>query len=96
MYSQRRATMGNAKTELMQFKVTPHEREVIEKRAKKEKMTVSEFVRAALLMEMVLLGDIQALKIVATTIGRQAVKALYKRADQISAASEKLGVAEKT
>ena len=88
--------MGTAKTELMQFKVTPHERQVIEKRANKEKMSVSEYVRAALLMEMVLSGDTQALKIVATTIGQKAVKALYKRADQISAASEKMGLAEES
>lgn len=86
--------MGTAKTELMQFKVTPHEREVIENRAKKEKMNVSEYVRAALLMDMVLSGDTQALKIVATTIGQKAVKALHKRADQISAASKKMGLAE--
>ena len=86
--------MGTAKTELMQFKVTPHERQVIEKRAHKEKMSVSEYVRAALLMDMVLSGDTQALKIVVTTIGQKAVKALHKRADQISAASKKMGLAE--
>ena len=88
--------MGTAKTELMQFKVTPHERKVIENRAHKENMSVSEYVRAALLMDMVLSGDTQALKIVATTIGQKAVKALHKRADQISAASKKMGLAEES
>ena len=82
--------MGNVKTELMQFKVTAEERALIEKCAKREKLTVSEWVRGALLMEMVLLGELKALKIVATTIGSKAVKALYRRADQITAASEKL------
>lgn len=84
--------MSSARTELMQFKVSPEERALIEKCAKKEKMTVSEYVRASLLMEMVLDGELQALKIVAATIGKRAVKGLYKRADQISQVSEKLAI----
>ncbi len=76
------------KTELMQFKVTPQERTPIEKCDKKQGMTVSEYVRACLLMEMVLDGEMQALKIVATTIGRKAVKALHKRAEQLEAIGE--------
>lgn len=87
--------MGPARTELMQFKVSPEERALIEKCAKKEKMTVSEYVRASLLMEMVLSGELQALKIVAATIGQKAVKALHRRADQISEASERLQLTEK-
>lgn len=87
--------MSSARTELMQFKVTPEERELITRCAKRQKMTVSDYVRACLLMEMVLDGELQALKIVATTIGQKAVKALHKRADQISAASEKMGLVEK-
>jgi len=39
-------------------------------------------------MEMVLDGEMQALKIVATTIGRKAVKALQKRAEQLQALGE--------
>jgi hypothetical protein len=77
-----------AKSELMQFKVTPQERVLIEKCAKKQDMSVSEYVRACLLMEMVLDGELQAIKIVATTIGRKAVKALQKRAQQLEAIGE--------
>jgi hypothetical protein len=77
-----------AKSELMQFKVTPEERALIEKCAKKQDMSVSEYVRACLLMEMVLDGEVQAIKIVATTIGRKAVKALQKRAAQLEAIGE--------
>ena len=80
--------MGSAKSELMQFKVTPEERKLIEKCAQKQDMTVSEYVRACLLMEMVLDGETKAIKIVASTIGRQAVKALQKRARQLEALGE--------
>lgn len=80
--------MSSARTELMQFKVSPDERALIEKCAKKAKMTVSEYVRASLLMEMVLDGEIQAMKIVATTIGRKAIKALEKRAEQLAVIGE--------
>jgi hypothetical protein len=51
-------------------------------------MSVSEYVRACLLMEMVLDGEMQAIKIVASTIGRKAVKALQKRAQQLEAIGE--------
>lgn len=77
-----------ARTELMQFKVTPAERSLIEKCARKQDMSVSEYVRACLLMEMVLDGEMQAIKIVASTIGRKAVKALQKRAEQLEAIGE--------
>jgi hypothetical protein len=80
--------MADARSELMQFKVTPQERALIEKCAKKQDASVSEYVRACLLMEMVLDGEMQAIKIVASTIGRKAVKALQKRAQQLEAIGE--------
>jgi uncharacterized protein (DUF1778 family) len=80
--------MGSAKSELMQFKVTPEERKLIEKCAQKQDMTVSEYVRGCLLMEMILDGEVAAMKIVASTIGRKAVKALQKRARQLEALGE--------
>ncbi len=80
--------MPEIRSELMQFKMTPQERTLVEKCAKKQGMSVSEYVRACLLMEMVLDGELQAIKIVATTIGRKAVKALHKRAEQLEAIGE--------
>lgn len=80
--------MTEVRSELMQFKVTPQERALIEKCARNQAMSVSEYVRASLLMEMVLDGEMQAIKIVATTIGRKAVKALHKRAEQLEALGE--------
>lgn len=80
--------MSVVKSELLQFKVTPEERALIEKCAKKQDMTVSEYVRASLLMEMVLDGEVAALRIVAASVGRQAVKALQKRAAKLAALGE--------
>jgi predicted nucleotidyltransferase component of viral defense system len=68
----------------MQFKVTPEERKLIEKVAKKKDFTVSEYVRASVIMDMVLDGEVGAMKIVVDTIGRKAVQALRKRADQLA------------
>jgi uncharacterized protein (DUF1778 family) len=77
--------MTEVRSELMQFKVTPQERKLIERCAQKEKTTVSDYIRGSLLMEMVLDGEIEALKIIATTIGRKAVKAMQKRAERFRA-----------
>lgn len=76
--------MGPARSELMQFKVTPEERRLIEKCAKKQGHTVSEFVRAAVIMDMVLEGEVGAMKVVVDSIGRKAVQALRKRADRLA------------
>ena len=46
---------------------------------------MSDYIRGSLLMEMVLDGEIEALKIIATTIGRKAVKAMQKRAERFRA-----------
>ena len=76
--------MGPSRTELMQFKVTPKEKELIEACAKKQGDSVSEYVRAAVLMDMILEGNVGALKIAVDTIGRKAVQLLRKRADRLS------------
>ena len=76
--------MGPSRTELMQFKVTPKERELIEKSAKKQNLSVSEYVRAAVIMDMILEGNVGAMKIAVDTIGRKAVQVLRKRADRLA------------
>jgi hypothetical protein len=76
--------MGPARTELMQFKVTPEEKKLIEKVAKKKDFTVSEYVRASVIMDMVLDGEVGAMKIVVDTIGRKAVQLLNKRAERLA------------
>jgi uncharacterized protein (DUF1778 family) len=68
----------------MQFKVTPKEKELIETCAKKQGDTVSEYVRAAVLMDMILEGNVGAMKIAVDTIGRKAVQLLNKRAERLA------------
>jgi ribosome biogenesis protein Nip4 len=80
-------TMGPSRTELMQFKATPYEKKVIEDFVRKRGDTVSEYVRSAVIMDMVLEGEVKAMKIVVDTIGRKAVQLLNKRAKRL----EKLG-----
>ena len=76
--------MGPSRTELMQFKVTPKERELIEKCADKQGLSVSEYVRAAVMMDMILEGNVGAMKIAVDTIGRKAVQLLNKRAERLA------------
>lgn len=76
--------MGLSRTELMQFKVTPEERKLIDRCAQKQGLSVSEYVRAAVLMDMILEGNVGAMKIAVDTIGRKAVQLLRKRADRLS------------
>ena len=67
------------KTQMMQFRVNEEEKALIEKCAKKAGMTVSEYIRACMLMEMVIDGEVAALRIIGRTIGMKAVDALKKR-----------------
>jgi hypothetical protein len=67
------------KTTMMQFRVNEEEKELIERCAKHARMTVSEYIRASLLMEMVIDGEVQALKIIGRTIGLKAMDALSRR-----------------
>jgi hypothetical protein len=67
------------KTTMMQFRVNDEEKALIEKCAKKEGMTVSEYIRASMLMSMVMDGEVQALKIIGRTIGMKAMDALSRR-----------------
>ncbi len=70
---------GPMKTTMMQFRVNDEEKALIEKCAKKEGMTVSEYIRASMLMSMVMDGEVQALKIIGRTIGMKAMDALSRR-----------------
>lgn len=60
------------KTETLQFKVTDHERKLIERCAQDEGTTVSKYVRGAVLMSLVMDGKAEAIKIVAREVGEKA------------------------
>lgn len=68
------------RTEVMQFRVTPKERALIEKYANKDGVTVSQYVRGTLVMDMAIVqGDVQAMKIVFATIGKAASDSIKKK-----------------
>jgi hypothetical protein len=67
------------KTEVMQFRVSPREKVLIEKCAKKEGMTVSDYVRSCMLMEMIIDGEGEALKIVMATLGRKGIEGMKRK-----------------
>ena len=67
------------KTQMMQFRVNDEEKELIEKCAKKAGMEVADYIRVSLLMEMVIAGEVQAIKIIGRRIGMKAMDALSRR-----------------
>ena len=67
------------KTQMMQFRVTDDEKGLIEKCAAKAGMTVSEYIRACMLMEMMIDGEVQAMKIIGRALGVKAMDALRRR-----------------
>ena len=52
------------KTQMMQFRVNEEEKKLIEKCAKDAGMEVADYIRVSLLMEMVMRGEVQAIKII--------------------------------
>lgn len=56
------------RTEVMNFRVTPKEREIIERHAEKEGCTVAKYLRFAVLMDMSLSGNTEAMKIVFSAV----------------------------
>lgn len=65
------------KTEVMNFRVTPKEREIIEKHAETEGFTVAQYLRATVLMDMAVSGNVEAMKIVFSVVSegvKEAVK----------------------
>jgi hypothetical protein len=49
---------------VVNFKVTPAEQKMIERHAKKADMTVSDYVRTTLYLDMVMAGDLEAIRLV--------------------------------
>jgi len=49
---------------IVNFKVTPREQKLIERHAKKEGVTVSDYVRNTVYLDMVMAGDVEAIRIV--------------------------------
>lgn len=82
--------MENMRDEVMQFRVTTREKALIEKCAKKDGMTVSDYVRVGMLMQMIIDGEGQALKIVMTTLGRIALEGMKRKLKYAESTAEKV------
>jgi hypothetical protein len=63
---------------LIAFRVSAQERKMIEKGAKRHKMDVSDYVRSCVYFDLVMDGDVEALKFTAVGV-RQAVAARVRR-----------------
>lgn len=67
------------RSENMLFRVTKAEKELIAKWAKKSAMTPSEYIRATVLMGMVVEGEPEAIKIVMKAVGTAAVATIKSK-----------------
>lgn len=57
------------RTEVLNFRVTPKEKELIERLAKKEDVAVSQYIRGSVMMDMLTSGDAEAMMYAMTLIG---------------------------
>lgn len=74
------------RTQMLQFRVTDEEKTLIEKCAKKEGMTVAEYIRVCMIMEMAMTGEAEAIKIIGRSIRDKAKEALKRVYEPIAAA----------
>jgi hypothetical protein len=67
------------RTQMMQFRCTNEEKDLIEKCARKIGTDVANYIRMSLLISMVMDGELQALKIIGQRLGMKAMDALSRR-----------------
>ena len=72
------------KTLMMQFRVTEEEKALIAKCAEKADLTVSQYIRSCMLMEMMMDGELEAVKIIGRALGEKAREALRKHLSPLS------------
>lgn len=73
------------RTEMIGFRVTPYEKQLIERLAAKDKITVSRYVLVAVLADMLLSGDLDAMKYAASRFGvgaRYAIRSLFTKVQE--------------
>ncbi len=63
--------MGDGNVVTMNFKVSPRLKKLIEEHARSKKMQVSEYIREAILFDMIMSGNTDALKFVALGVGEK-------------------------
>lgn len=65
----KKTTAKDERTEVINFRVTPKEKEIIERLAKKEDVPVSQYIRGSVMMDMLTSGDAEAMMYAMTLIG---------------------------
>jgi hypothetical protein len=65
-------TIGGAKMPMITFEATEEEKRVIEKLAKKEGSSISEYVRGCVYMDLLLSGDMTAFRVFSKRLGEKA------------------------
>lgn len=63
--------MGDKNIVVMNFKVSDRLKEIIENNAKRKKMAVSEYIREAILFDMLMSGNVDAFKYIASGVGEK-------------------------
>ena len=74
--------MVERKAHQYNIRLTPEEKALLERRAKREKMTESEYLRVCMVIDSVVSGDLEALKIVGQGMSEklaEKVRVLMKR-----------------
>lgn len=79
----KKTTEKEVRTEVVGFKVTPKEKELIERHAEKAGMVVNQYLRATILISMALEGNIDAMKIVFTGVREGFAEALADKLEKM-------------
>ena len=63
--------MGDGNVITMNFKASPHLKKIIEKHANSKNMSVSEYIRNAVLFDMITSGNIEAFNYMSSGVGEK-------------------------
>ena len=72
------------KTQMMQFRVSEEEKALIEKCAKKQNLTVAQYIRGSMVMQMLLEGEAAAVKVVGRALGDKAREVFRKYVEPLA------------
>lgn len=65
----KKVSVKDERTEVLNFRVTPKEKEFIERLAEKDDATVSQYIRGSVIMDMLTCGDAEIMMYAMTMIG---------------------------
>lgn len=68
-----------SRTVVMSFKATPKERDIIERIANEEGVTVSQYIRGSIMSDLLLSGDMEAMKYSISLLGSNIKQAIREK-----------------